>query len=517
MRTWAGRRTWHLAVLGLIYFAVRFHLIAHLGSPVFGWRPSDMSGIALQYYRHGFHFLYPRVMWGGAGPGYVEMEFPLLPFLTALLFKVFGTHEWVNVLAPLACGLGLVWATYRVGLLAVGSTAAFVAAIAVAAAPNLILLTDTGMWADPPMVLAGTLGLYWLLDWARTENPRTLAAGTAAMALAILLKLPALYLGVPIGYLFITKYGSNCWKQPLAWLCAACMLLPSLLWYRHASHLYQQFHNTFGILGAGYLKFGDATTLGHADFYISTVRRVALYHFTPLGTLAFLYGLYVAWKRRLAFLLIWLASVVAFALVAAGGVWYGHYHYLLPLLPVGALILGVGSEQALRHAAAWVRNARWWLATQVFVIVTFLGNALYASERFDHRDRAFDYIVWQQKKTTGEVLKRLTKPGDLLIVSDTQMDEVTPETSMTPPDVFYFSDRRGWYRSVAWLNREQIETLHRAGATYFVVSGNAVLPFRSKRADVLSYLESTYRKVLDGQDGIAFALNQQPNGSPRPL
>jgi hypothetical protein len=85
---------------------------------------------------------------------------------------------------------------------------------------------------------------------------------------------------------------------------------------------------------------------------------------------------------------------------------------------------------------------------------------------------------------------------------------------MTPPDVFYFSDRRGWYMSAAWLSPERIEALHRAGATHFVVSANAVLSFKSKRADMLSYLEGRYQKVLDGQDGIAFALNEQPRATP---
>ena len=475
-----------------------------------------MSGIALEYYRNGFHFLSPQVLWGGAGPGYVEMEFPLAPFLTALMFKVFGPSQWVNEIVPLGCGLGIVWTTYCLGAYLLGSRAAFIAGVVVAAAPNLVMLTNTGMWADPPMVLAGNLGLYWLVVWAKSDNLRALAAGTTAVALAILLKLPALYLGIPIAYLFLQKYGASCWKQPIAWFSALGMLLPSLLWYRHANQLYQQFHNTFGILGAGYLKFGDVETLGHTTFYTSTARRVALYHLTPLGTLAFLYGLFVSWRQRQTFLSTWLGSVLLFALVAAGGVWYGHYHYLLPLLPIAALIVGLGAAELVERASRHLRDLRWVFAVQAALLVVFLANAVLAGQRFESRDHAFDILVWGQKKRTGEVLKSLTQPGDRLIVSDTQMDQVTPETSMTPPDVFYFSDRHGWYLSVAWLSPARIEELHRQGATHFVVSGNAVADFKAKRNDILGYLDRTYRRILDDENGIAFALNQPPQAAAIP-
>ena len=98
-------------VLFVVYCAARVAVLRRLDAPTFGWRPTDLASIALNYYRNGFHFAQPQVMWGGAGPGYVEMEFPLQVFATALLFKLFGAHDWLCLIFPSIWGFGLVWVT----------------------------------------------------------------------------------------------------------------------------------------------------------------------------------------------------------------------------------------------------------------------------------------------------------------------------------------------------------------------------------------------------------------------
>lgn len=508
---------WLLAPIIVLYCLARWKLLSQLHSPVFGWRPSDMAGIALGYYRHGFQLWYPRVLWGASGPGYVEMEFPLAPFLTAIFFKAFGPHEWVNLIVSEGCGIGLVCAVYAFARHLFGAAVALASAVVVAMSPTLIMLTDTGMWADPPMVLCGTLGLYWLTLWSERASNAWLWAGSAAVALAILLKLPALYLGIPVGYLILERYGLSCWKAPVVWLAALGMLLPALIWYWHANQLFKEYHNTFGILGSGYLKFGSSDLLLHAPFYLGTARRVALYHLTPIGTLGFLWGLFLLLRKaaltegRRGLLLAWLGSVVLFALVAAGGVASGHYHYLLPLLPIAALISGFGAVSLIeRLASAAARLHRWGHGAVLgAVALLFIANASYAAERFQSRDRKFDNWTWQEKKRTGELLEPLLGPEALLIVCDTQMDEVTPATSMTPPDVFYFSGgHRGWYISMAWLRPESIEALRAQGATHFVVSGQSVADFKRARKDMLEYLEQRYPTILDNEDGLAFALTK---------
>src|SRR3954469_9619865 len=138
----------HSAVLLLSYALARHDLVHHLDSPVFGWRPADGASIALNYYRNGFRFCFPQVFWGTSGNGYVETELPLEQFVTAVLFKVFGVHDYVNLIIPLLCGFAMVWLTYCWGRHFFDSLTGFVAAWLVAVAPIHIMLTNTGLWAD---------------------------------------------------------------------------------------------------------------------------------------------------------------------------------------------------------------------------------------------------------------------------------------------------------------------------------------------------------------------------------
>jgi hypothetical protein len=504
------------------YLAARYHIAFTLDSPVFGWRPADMSSIALGYVRHGFHFLYPQVFWGGNGPGYVEMELPLTPFLTAILFKLFGVHEWLALVWPLLCGLGIVFTTERLATRLAGGarSVGFVAGLVAAVTPPLIMLTSTGMWADLPEVLMVNLALLWGLRWLDRERPLDLALAAGALSLAILCKLTALYAGIPFLYLFIRKYGAGFWRSGLMWLTGAAVLLPPFLWYLHAYHLAVAYGNTFGILAGGYSKFGNATLLMGYPFYGWLGRRLLLYHLTPVGVVGAVIGLVLALRRRVdPVLLSWMASLALYVPVAATGVHFGHYHYLLPLLPVGSILAGLGLVWLLKWMlqAVGERAGSWARTAAVIAAVGLFGlNAAWAERRFETRDRAQDSAVWAKKKVTGLLVKQLTRPDALLIVVDTQMDAVTPDHSMSPPDVFYFGDRRGWYISMAWLTETSIDHLRDQGAQYLVVSGQSVDDFRDHRAGLCKDLRRRYPAVLDDDRGLIFDLGARLSSTTSP-
>src|SRR6478735_6237012 len=501
-----------LALLVAAYVVARLGLLHHLSSPVFGWRPADLASIALGYYRHGFRLLYPQVFWGGAGPGYVEMEFPIIPFVTALLLKLFGTHEYVFVVLPLLFGFGLVWLTYRFGSYFFDASTGVAGGFLVALVPVLVTLTVEGQYADPPMVFFASLGLYLFVRWFDEERWPQLIGGIACVSLAALVKLTGLYIGLPIAYLFWLKYRAAAWRALPVWLTGVGTVLPAVLWYWHAHGLYLQYHNTFGIIGSGYSKFATRETLTDPVFYTRTAWRLFLYHLTPLGTAAFAVGLGVIWRRRVTFVLVWLISVGIYTLVAAGGVWIGHFHYLLPLLPVSATVAGVGITWTLDRVRALTnkRSRHLVVAATAFVFVLLAASAAFGGYLFEARDRAGESPKWLKKKITGQRLKSLTRPNSLLFVVDTQMDEVTPDKSMTPPEVFYFADRNGWYVSLAWLSREKILQYRAEGAQYLVVSGQSIADFEQARPDLKAFLASEFRTILDDSDGLAFDLTEKP-------
>src|SRR5262245_64190848 len=91
--------------LALVIAAAILPRLAHIGAPIGGhhaWRQADTAAIARNFFRGGMNLLLPAVDWSGAGPGYVESEFPLFPFLAAGLYRLFGLAVvWGRILAIL--------------------------------------------------------------------------------------------------------------------------------------------------------------------------------------------------------------------------------------------------------------------------------------------------------------------------------------------------------------------------------------------------------------------------------
>lgn len=54
---------------------------------------ADRACIALNYFQESMNFFLPRVMENRAADGICGLEFPILPYITACLYKVFGFHD----------------------------------------------------------------------------------------------------------------------------------------------------------------------------------------------------------------------------------------------------------------------------------------------------------------------------------------------------------------------------------------------------------------------------------------
>jgi Dolichyl-phosphate-mannose-protein mannosyltransferase len=394
-----------------------------------------------------------------------------------------------------------------------GAAAGFIAGLFVATGPTWLAMS-TGLWPDAPPVFCGTLGLYLLARWVDEESTGHFVVAGCLVSLAILLKLTSLYLGLPVLFLFWVKYRQRCFEVPRLWFFVMLVLMAPVLWYAHAYRLFLQYENTFGIIASGYMKFGNATLFADPRFYAKTFLRVVLFHTTPLGFLLMAIGIWLPPDRPAAYLFhVWLAAVLMYFIVAAQGVYLGHYQYALPIVPPAAALAGRGLVALFRRLEFErpIRVAASSRAVAFAALALLAANAIASNYVLEARGMDFRNLS-RQKMRTGKALAKLTAPTDLVVVVDADMDDRVPQTSMTPPEVFYFSDRRGWYRSMAWLTPEAIEDLRGQGARYLAVSANHARWFRFHYAALYDSLSRRYRTLMDGDDGIIYELGA-PVGS----
>lgn len=60
------------------------------------WRQTDSVSFAWCYWKNGLDFFHPQILNRSFGNGYAVSEFPVLQYIIAILYSVFGFHWWIS-------------------------------------------------------------------------------------------------------------------------------------------------------------------------------------------------------------------------------------------------------------------------------------------------------------------------------------------------------------------------------------------------------------------------------------
>ena len=438
--------------LSIFAVAARLVLIDQPYIDSWSWRQSDVAAIARNFEKNGFHFAYPQIDWAGGAPGYVGTEFPILPFLAALCYKVSGVHEWIGrsqAVIFFAVSLPFFFLLVREIF---GGMAATWATFFYSFAP-LNIFAGRSFMPDIPSLSLALIGLYFFLRWIDNEQPASFVWAAFAISLALLIKLPTAIIGAPLLFLVWQKWRWNFLRQRVLWLFTALTILPSLAWYWHAHQIAERFypHHFFG---AGGFRIEDFA------WYWKIARLIATSSLTPILSVVTIIGLCVAPRGKHAYFFHWwLAAMVPFVIVLG----YGNRHlwYQLPLVPIAAAFAGaacafVGSKISLRVVA---------VTLSILLVSSFTTLAFWCVQPFYQSSAA-------QLRDAGFELKKVTPPDALIVAAD-----------MGDPTIFYYAERKGWHfpENDAIYNGtpgdseqaiENLERLRRRGATHFVFTKN---------------------------------------------
>jgi 4-amino-4-deoxy-L-arabinose transferase-like glycosyltransferase len=417
---------------------VLFIVVAALGVRLIGidqpfidpwsWRQSDVAAIARNFLENGFHFRRPQIDWAGNKPGYVGTEFPILPFVAALVYRSAGVQEWIGriqgvllFVAALPFFFGLVRRIF-------GEVVAVWATFFYAFAP-LSVVASRAFMPDVPSLSLAIIGLYFFLRWVEEDRFRWLVWSAILVSLALLIKLPTAIVGVPLFYLALRaerKDEDGDWKIAAPWggmlarwelwFFGAVALVPSALWYWHAHRIATQFYpfHFFGAGGFRIMNFGWYWELVRQTVFSSLT--LALFALALLGALVVPRGKYTRVFHW------WLAAMLLFIFVAG----YGNRHqwYQLPLVPIAAVFAGC----ACAWIAALVLIPRVLLALGAVLLVLSFGISSYFCVQPLYRPAA------AALRNLGLELNEATT-ANALIIAATDGD----------PTVFYYAHRRGWH------------------------------------------------------------------------
>ncbi len=434
-----------------------------------GWRQGDTAAIARNFATLDFNLFHPQVDYNGPPPNYVELELQIVPFLAALLYKLFGIHEIFGRLIALALSLAnVVLLAYFARRLFRSEYAGLTAGCLFAIYPGSLYYGRTFL-PDTAMVCLATAALYasfvWILDLCNDRETGSLGVripgeigwkfwlSAALTALAILAKPMAALILAPIIALAIWQVG---WRgallRPAFWGFLALAIVPYLAYDAYlrsiaewhwasgisAKHVVPEFvaaFVTFGAFGHKVGQFNDA---------------IAMLHRTMLGPIGFallILAIVVPLGAEARVLVAsYFLALLAYTFVVVTVERVDYYLYLW--LPLAALWSGglVARIAESLEPGLFLNRSMFALAGVVLAFMIFL-------------DRAAVHEYYQRKPAVYRAARALDAalpPGILVVMAHYD------------PSVLYYINRKGWEEDPALWTPFDEQSAIRKGARAFI-------------------------------------------------
>jgi 4-amino-4-deoxy-L-arabinose transferase-like glycosyltransferase len=476
------KRYWIILILLLGLFLRLIHITFPVGGFA-GWRQADTAAMAHNFYTNGFDILQPQIDWGGNSNGYVETEFPLYSFLVALCYKLFSPDDLWGRLLSVIFSLGAIYGLYLLVRKCIDEDTALWSALVYAIIP-LNVFYGRALMPEPMMLMCSIWGIYFFSVWISNGKLVVLVLSAMSLALAALLKIPALYLGIPLLFLVWRKFGITFLRNPWLWIFAFLILAPVTLWYYHAHQTFLQSGLTFGIWDYGTGKWGNFSLLLSFKFYNDVLfKSIAERHLTYPGFFLFLIGLFVPRSRNDEKLFLWwLVGLGVYLIIVARGN-QAHEYYQLPFSIPACVYIGKTLREVMAPASFrfYRRNRRIVLAC---ILASMVALPLLS-------------ILRIQSFMEGERLN-----GSLFQLGNGVMQETATDRRIVTVDggdpvILYQCHRKGWHASPDDITPALLESLHFQGASY--VAGTIEMfdsPERHQR--LLDILRSFPAVTLNG-------------------
>lgn len=467
-------------ILILILFAGLAFRLQGIGNPVLenggNWREADTATIARNYFMHGYNFLYPEIDYNGY-PGYVQAEFPLVPFIVSIIYGVIGSESLAaGRLVSVAFALASVFFLYKLGALLFGRSAGLWASFFYAALPLGVYFTRT-IQPDSAMMFFMIAGVYCFMRWIINDSKKHYIASMLFIALMLLVKINTLFIGLLLMLILLKKHGWKSFGRMDVWVFAAVTLFPSLLWYWHSYRLLALTGNTFfdimdkigGPVPEGISGFRTNPRFYSRIIFARFGREYLLYS----GFIFFVAGFFKRFRGYRKIVYYWLISYLIYMLIFAQAHWV-HIHYLLPVsLPVFLVIGGFLKDFSLLKAWDYVREFQW------KNILIYLLLILMVPVGIHHRKPYYEYSGTLLRFC--EDVREITGDEDLII------------TDVNNPACLYQTGRKGFTRDVGHIGMEWITSCRERGATYFFTSNIRKL---QNNINLYQYIKEKTKPVL---------------------
>lgn len=417
------------------------------------WRQTTVTMVARNFLELDNNIFYPRIDFAGDKTGITGMEFPLLNYMIYGVAEIFGYQHWYGRLINLfVSSIGL-WFFYRLVSLFFKESVSF----------NATLVLSVSIWFQfsrkiMPDTFAMSLiiaGIYYGFKFLKSQNPLAMRKEALAYFLLILLgvlaKLPSGYL--LIVFVFPIFDSTIAVKRKVLFVCLSGLaLVPALWWYFYwVPFLVESY-------GFWHFFMGKSITMGFKEIIAHGQATAQKFYDTALkfiGFGLFVWGIIMAYQKResrIFWILVFTLSTFSIVILKAGYTFPHHNYYIIPFVPVMALVAGFGLSS--------IDNKK----VRIFLVTAIAIEGI-ANQQHDF----FLKPSSQQLLNLESDLDQISQPNDFIAINSGDV-----------PTPMYFAHRKGWIlHQEDLLNLSYLEDMKSKGLKFVVVLNNNQTKFIS--------------------------------------
>jgi len=417
---------------------------------IHSWRQTQTQSTINNFYEEDMNILNPRRNDRGNGDGIFRMEFPLMQWLVAGSYYVFGKSILVTRLFMFGIGLLSVLGMHKLLLILFEKEIlAIFGAWAFNFSPSFFYYTINPL-PDNLALCCAIWGLVMFFKWTESNKTKQLILCGILLSIGVLCKLPfILYFIVPAVYLLRNLFRSQQYKKNLLQGALVFMsLLFPLIWY--ITVIPQWGGN--GIVSGMLDNSINFSTL--VDFLthnlISTLPELLLNYGSVLFFIAGFYFLFKKKAFRNSHFLLIIAlsfSVLAYFVFEINMIAKIHDYYLFPFYPLLFMLVGYG---AFNIYTTGKKSFKIITIALLFTLPITCYIRMY--ERWIPESPGFNKDLLEYKSELREII-----PNDALVIVGNDVSRYIS---------FYYIDKKGWGFDNDNLTSDKLKTMIDNGAEF---------------------------------------------------
>ena len=422
------------------------------------WRQTQTQSTIESFCNEDFNILNPKINNRGDGDGIFRMEFPIMQWVFACFYKIFGDHVIISRILTFLIGLFSVWGIYLL-LYNIFKLypIALIGAWCFGFSPVFYYYTMNPL-PDNLALCTSIYGMAFFFKWIDNRKYIDIIWSAFFISIATLAKLPFIvFMGGIGGYLIVNirRIGvNNSIKVCLIFLCFLSM---PFMWYLKVVGTWQGNGIVKGVLSVKKSDISNLFDILQGNI-LSTLPELLINY----GSLLFFFVGFVAlifhkkYKNKLfPIMFFWGISVLLYFLFEMNMIGTVHDYYMFPFLPLLFIIVAYGSNILIVHSKPAFK-----IIGLIAVFILPFTAYLRADHRWNTTDPGFNRNLMIYKND----LRKAVPDNLLCIVGDDESSYI----------FFYYINKKGWSFDNDDINGGSLKMMINKGARYLYTDSKKV-------------------------------------------